>query len=279
MKRRHTVVGLCMACALLVSAFLAQSANAETKGTTVFTCKKQASAAFEFNDAHCKEAAVPKNTGEYAHVPVIENTTTKVTVTSEKTKNNTTEDTPSVLKATIAGTPFELVAKKVHGEGGFENKKEAVAPNVGEHYFHTGADPITLKYTEVSEKLLGCTVTGIPGGVGTIETKPLTVTSTGQGESVEIKPNEGTLFAEFTLSGAGCSVANTYKVIGRVTCTPSRATLNCVHNPITEQKNLRLQSALGPVAGYEGSVTVKGKDEAAGDKEFTPLSVTTAPTA
>jgi hypothetical protein len=278
MHRNRAIIVVCMACALLVSAFAAEGAAAETKGTTLFTCKRQANPAFNFLDAHCKERSAGGANGFYEHISVSENTTTKVTLTSEQTKNNTTEDTPAVLKATVAGSVIELVAKKIHGDGGLENKKEGGGdPNPGEHFIHTGADSITLKYTEVTEKLLGCTVTGLPGGAGTIETKPLTVTSTGQADSLKIQPKEGTIFAEFKLEG--CAVANTYKVVGSATCTPAGATLNCEHSAITAQKTLRLQSALGPVAGYEGSVTVKGKDETAGDKEFIPLSVTTVPTA
>lgn len=281
MRRSRYIVAFCMACALVVSAAAAQGAGAaETNGTTLFTCKKEAKAEFEFKDEHCVEPSSGNNTGFFRHIEVAENTTTKVTITSEKTRNNTSEDTPSVLKATVAGSALELIAKKVHGEGGLENKKEGVSdPNPGEHFIHTGKDPITLKYTEVTEPKLGCTVTGIPGGAGVIETKPLTVTSTGQKDSLKIQPNEGTIFAEFKLEGATCPIVNTYKVVGSVTCLPSGATLNCSHEEITMQNNLHLQSAVGPKAGYAGSVTVKGKDEAAGDKEFTPLSVTTKKTA
>jgi len=40
MASRKTIAGLCLLCALGLSAFAAQSASAAVAGTTAFTCKK-----------------------------------------------------------------------------------------------------------------------------------------------------------------------------------------------------------------------------------------------
>jgi hypothetical protein len=55
MNGRRAILDLCMLCALLVSAFAAQSASAA--GTTGFTCKAGAAEA-GFSDAHCLTPAV-----------------------------------------------------------------------------------------------------------------------------------------------------------------------------------------------------------------------------
>jgi hypothetical protein len=79
--RTRAIAGACLLCALLVSAFAAQSASAVTKGTTAFTCKETGTG--DFKDAHCKEGVSP-GTGSFKHVEVAKDTTTHITVTDEK---------------------------------------------------------------------------------------------------------------------------------------------------------------------------------------------------
>jgi hypothetical protein len=279
MNRGRAIAGLCMLCALLISAFAAQGASAATKGTTAFTCKEVAAGTGHFKKAHCKPEDA--GTGNFDHVAFAEKTTTDLSITSEKTNAETNATTPSTLKATVAGTAIELTTNTVHGEGGLENLKEGpTEPNPGEHYIH--AHKVTLTYTNVEEKKAGCEVftdkgpTEPVGEKGVIHTEPLTVTSTGQGDSLKITPETGTTFAVFWLKN--CVVEGTYKVVGSLTCKPDGATIKCDHTEVTTQGNLHLQSAVGPKAGYEGSLTISGKDTTPGDVNFTPLSVTTVET-
>jgi hypothetical protein len=267
MNGRRAIFGACALFALLISAFAAQGASAATKGTTVFTCTSTALVK-DFATEHCNPSDPPGTS--FGHVSVNENTTTHFTATNEKTNATTNGSTQSKLKATVAGSAIELVATGVHATGGLENKKEAS----GEHYVH--GHEIVIKYTGVTETLLGCGVVGIPGGANTIETKKLTATTAAKGDGIEFKPEEGSTFAEFQLTG--CVVANTYKVVGSIICTPSGATIGCEHNPVTAQKTLRLQSALGPVAGYDGKVTVTASHKEEGVGTTKPLSVTTVET-
>src|SRR5262245_46064859 len=53
--RKRSIIGICLCCALMVSAIAAQAASA-ANGTTAFTCKKvtKAVGTAGFSDAHCK---------------------------------------------------------------------------------------------------------------------------------------------------------------------------------------------------------------------------------
>lgn len=205
---------------------------------------------------------------QYEHVSFKPNTVTKITGSDLNTAG---EHTGAILKSTVAGSAIELVATEVSGSGTMSNKEEKNAK--GETEMIASGEG-SLKYSGVTEKLLGCKVTGIPGGAGVVETKPLLATTKEQGDGLRFTPKEGTLFAEFELTG--CIVGPiTIKVVGSVLGVPDGATTNTTHAKVTEEKSLRLQSAAGPVAGIAGTLTIIGKDETLGDTEYTPLSVTT----
>jgi len=273
MNGRRAIVGLCMFCALLLSAFAAQGASAASNGTTAFTCVSTPGSG-TFKAAHCK----PSDAGGtgFTHVEVAENTTTEVSITSEKTNAGTTAATPTIFKAVVGGVELKLESTEVHGTGTMENKKD---PTTGEHYIEGIAN---ITYTNVKDVgPSACEVytdvgVGEPDGEKGVVHAEVVMTTKGQGDSIKFTP-VGANFAQFNLRNCkNAGINNTYKVIGSATCKPDGATINCNHAELTTAKTLRLQSAVGPVAGYESSVTVSAR--AKGGGAFTPLSVTTKET-
>jgi hypothetical protein len=255
---------------MLVGAFAAQSASAATKGTTLFTCSSSA-AVKDFKSEHC----VPGESGSaFGHTAVAENTATPFTASNEKTDAETKGSTLWKLKTTVAGSATETVATGIHLTGTLENAKEAS----GEHKIV--GKGIVLKFTGVTENLLGCVVTGIPGGVGTIESTKLTATTAGQGDAIRLAPESGNLITEYSLTnggGGGCPWGEFIsKLVGSIVCKPNGATINCSHSEITAAKSLRCGSVTGPLVGLEGKMTVTGGME---KEKTTPLSVTTVETA
>ena len=252
---RKTVIGLTMLCALLVSAFAAQAASAES--TTAYTCSSAASTK-DFTEEHCKTKS--GGAGNFGHVAIEAGKTTEI-IGSDK--NLAGERTGAILKSTVAGSAIELVASEVNGTGTMSNSLS------GSEMVASGEGKIT--YSGVTEKLLGCKVTGLPGGVGTVQTKQLAASTQGLAKKLKFTPKEGTVFAEFELTE--CIVGPvTIKVIGSVIGNPEGATTTTVHNTVTTEKTLRLQSAAGPIAGIAGFLTISGRSGGAG--AYTPLSVT-----
>lgn len=271
MARSKTIVGICTLCALALGAFATQDAVA-SNGTTAFTCKEKAvKEGAGFSAAHCKPGDAVVSGASFEHAPVAENTKTEVQVTDLNTGG---EHTGAILKSTIASSAIELVAKEVAGTGTMENRKEPASgvPVPGEHFVIAET---SSKYTGVTENLLGCKVTGKPGGAGVLETKPLLTTTTGQGDRGKLTPKEGTVLVEFELTE--CAIGPiTLKVVGSISCVPDGPTINCVHNTVTSEKTLRLQSAVGPVAGISVGTTFKGR--ANSSEPYKPLSTTTVET-
>jgi hypothetical protein len=259
MNGRRAILGLCALLALALSAVAAQGAAAASKGTTGFTCVEKAGG---FTDAHCKSVG----SGNFSHVEIPENTPTEGIGTNETTNG---ERQIERLKATIAGSAIELTAKIVEAQAVAENKKD---PVTGEHYSEGEGKSV---FKEVTETKLGCEVVGLPGGKGVIETKQLTATTKGQGDAGKLSPKSGTVFAEFELKG--CVVAATYKVVGSLICPSNGVTGACNHAETTALKTLRLNSAVGPVVGVEGTGTAKARAVGSGGA-YTTLSVTTVET-
>ena len=265
MTGRRAISGLCMLSVLMISTIAVQGASAA--GTTLVTCEKVAPPAGEFADGHCK---VPSPGGEYKHITVgpdrtvgaIDNTTTG------------SERSNVVLKATVAGLGVQLEAKKVSATGTLENKEEGA-----EMWAQGETSAAGIVFEEVTANL-GCSVTGLPGGAGKVETAQVKASTKGQGDSLKFEPSSGTKFAEFELSGAGCpaAVKGKYPVFGSATCIPNGATCTFTHTEITTKKSLRLKNATeGPVAGIAGGITLKFKDP---DNEGTgewPVAMTTFP--
>jgi hypothetical protein len=269
MTGRRAIVGLCMLCALVFSAFAAQGASAA--GTTAVTCKNTGPGTGTFTKAHCK--AVDAGVGEYSHVTFNPNTPTDITGTNAKTNSTTTGPVVSELHSTVNGVKITLSATTVHGEGTMENKEEG-----GEMVAH-GTGVITYTGVTVTPPFEEtCEVVG--GKVVTNELTAKTVPKASETLPTGLKfsPKTGEVFAEFSIvakTGKECAISKSpYKVAGSVIGTIDGATTNFTAAGTTAQTTLRLESSIGPKAGLEGSLTISGKDTTAGDTEFTPLSVT-----
>ncbi|HUB99003.1 MAG TPA: hypothetical protein VMS11_04175 [Solirubrobacterales bacterium] len=291
---RRAVVGVCMLCALLVSAFAAQSASAVTKGTTAFTCAKVAQPGVKttkgFSDEHCTK---PTENNEkelekvkFEHVEIAQDVTTHAKLTNEKTANETTEAEPGLLKATVATIPIELKATGVASTSGgwLENKKVEVEKEKFEHYSFgegqinfTGVTVVTPKNCKVVSAL----------GEGVVETTQLVATTKGQGDFLKFEPKAGpaTAFAEFEIvKGPGaeeCAAAQKVKIVGSVKGVPNGATTTFTHEEVTTQGTLRFGSAAGPKAGLTGKATItagKGKDNVEKPEPTNPIAATTVET-
>lgn len=277
MTARRTIIGICMLCAMALSAVAAQSAAAVT-GTTAFTCKAVTPAAGTagFSKEHCRPSDAVSTNANFEHVAVAQDTTTEITGTAESTGG---ELENNILKATLSGVNVELKTNQVHVTGGYENKLD---PETKEHYIH--GHEITVTYTNVViNGALGnkCKVVTDKepgtGEDGVIHTRPLTATSTGQGDSILLEPeNAEKVFATFEIVKKGaepCAIEGTYPITGKVTGVPDGATLRFTHAKTTETLKLG-----GNKAGYEGSVTIKGKHPGIVGDTLKPLSVTTVET-
>lgn len=274
MNRRRAVLGLFVCCALLASAFAAQSVSAASNGTTLFTCK-ETGAGGSFTKAHCKTGDA--GSGNFSHVSVAENTPTEILLTNEKAANNTTDSAKAEFKTSLSGVEVFTTIPGFTATGTVENKKD---PTTGEHYFE-GEVNITL--TGVTDSGgYACDVwedpePGLTGEKGVIHLSAK-VSSKGQGDSLKFTPLVGSEFGHYEL--ASCSsggASSTYKVVGSFICKPDGATINCSHADITAQKTLRVQSAVGPVSGLQANLTLSGRAKG-GEGAFTPLSPTTVAT-
>jgi hypothetical protein len=275
MNGRRAIVGLCMLCALVVSAFAAQSASAtESKGTTAFTCKPviPAKETKGFSKAHCKPEDAVNTEAKFEHVEIPESTTTKITGNNKDTEGKAVHST---LVSTAFGATVELTAKTLTGEGWMTNAKD---PTTGEHYAHGEG---TITYTDVTVvKPANCVVdthdgTLTPGPSGIVHTEPLKATTKGQGDRLKFEPKEGTTFAKFWITGAGCPFNQTFTVTGSVNAPVDGATTNATEADTTSQNTLKLN---GAKAGISGTLTIEGKDEVAKDTTYEPLSATTVET-
>ncbi len=265
MTRRRTTVGLCLLCALALSAFAAQGAAA-SKGTTAFTCKKTEKGGAGFKAAHCKPGDAVGSSAAFEHVAVAEGTTTEISGTNKNTGSNTEQTTVVKMRNTQTGVDYEIQAGKVSGVGSVTNAKD---PETGEHYVH-GTFVVTFEEVVVT-KPSGCKVEG-----GSIVSKEMKATSKGQGDFLKFEPATGTALTSYNLTGCSSEGINgTQEVTGTIKCPLEGATVTCTHNSVTEQGTLKER---GFKTGIDGTMTLSAKDPAAGDKEFTPLSATTVET-
>jgi hypothetical protein len=275
MNGRRAIVGLCMLCALVFSAFAAQGAAAATKGTTAFTCIQDPFGTLI--GAHC----LTTGSGEkYSHVAIAENTTTELKGTNANTASGTTAAAPSILKVTIAGTPLELQATTVTGTGSATNKKAAS----GEHFVSGTGEIVYTGVTVLKPEGKGCDVyednAGVEGTKGTVKTVKLKATTEGQGDFLKFEPNEGTTFANFFITCTNPEVPEvlkgTWTVTGSLKCPVTGATTVCGHEEITTQNTLK---AKGSKAGLSGALTISGRDPLTDPAtQFRPLSNTTVET-
>jgi hypothetical protein len=274
MTGRRAIVGICMLCALIISAVAAQSAMA-VSGTTAFTCLDGKGV---LRGEHCLTTGTKPAT--FGHVAFAENTTTETELTNAETQNETKEASTQILKETIAGVPLELKATGVTGTGTLTNKKM----EDGEHYVEGTA---TIKYTGVTVAApagKGCKVftdtNKIKGAEGQIDAH-LEYTTTQQGDSIKFTPATGNTgagvpFAAFFIEGCSPAVPaieGTWEITGSATCKIDGATIKCDHTEITTQNTLK---GKGAKAGFEGAITVKGR--ANSSEAYKPLSMTTVVT-
>lgn len=240
MSGRRVIIGICMLCALLVSAFAAQTASAKT----AYTCVEQIEAKFDFGDKHCKATTVPPHSGQYAHVAI----TQKTKITGDNILTGT-ERQNTKLKSVQAGVTLELQSTVLEGTGEMENKEEG-----GEMVAH-GTGTIEYKNVTVTAPAgKGCVVKS-----GEVKTNKLTATTKGAGENgLKFTPAEGEVFAEFTVEG--CSIAalnHVYTAKGSVIGTIEGTTTKFTHEATTTQNTLSLS---GQKAGIDGSLTIHGEN-------------------
>jgi hypothetical protein len=249
MTARKAIFGLCAVCAMLFSAFAAQSAMAVSQ--TAVKCAAVGSGA-TFSDAHCKTAGTGSGFKHEAFTGKINATLTNVT-TGEARE-------PGFLESVVGGLNTILEAKKVEGTGTVENAEAS-----GEMYAEGLAE--TLTFSEVTVTNRACEIFGITPGtgvktLGTIKTQPIRGTTKGQAAGIiKFEPQTaGGKFAEFELTGASCPEAlkGLYPVFGTFLSQKTEgATTPVNHAAITTAKTLRLKNATtGPVAGLAGKVTI-----------------------
>jgi hypothetical protein len=196
---RKATVGLALLCALLFSAFAAQIASA-VKGTTAFTCDSGA-ATKDFADEHCDRHVGPPE-GAFGHTEIKEGTKTEVETTNGKTKNETKESAPVVLKGTAGGAATEIVCTTVKGTG--------ILTNVGGGVMQVEGEKLEAKYSSCTVQKPAKCVVKEP-----IELKNLTAISRislGASKNEmggEYKPEAGKPFTEISYEGAECGLKGT----------------------------------------------------------------------
>jgi hypothetical protein len=268
---RRAAVVLTLLCALFTCAFAAPNAQAVTKGTTAFTCKpepKPNEKTKGFEDEHCTKAVTGTKV-KWIHESIEQGKSTIFHATNEKTKSETKESTPSVLKSKIVGVEFEITCPKVTAHGKLTNELDPT----GEHWIH--GTEITIHYTE-------CTVPKPAGQECKVANKTIlfekvTATTTGQGDNIKFSPEAGTTFINFEFEGCKTKELNSEHLVqGSFRGQPNGATINFTHKTTTEEKTLTFG---GQAAGLEGSITLsqaEATEETA--KTGNPLSVTTVET-
>lgn len=228
---------------VLVAATTGQSANAA--GTTAYNCTKTGTptGANRFSDAHCKSVSNPS--GQYFHRAIEFGSLHSFEFTNTTTAG---ARAPLIIKATVAGTAVVIEAKRVSGSGTLQNQETI-------EMYAEGSLPFGLTLEEVTANN-SCGVSNTIGSVGKFDFQALRVTTKGQGDALKVEPQGGTKLAEFELFGKECILAGKYSLVGSFIVTPEGATANVTHTKVTEAKTLRVNSAAGPVAGVEGSLTM-----------------------
>lgn len=199
MTARRTVVGLTLLCALVFSAFAAQSASAA--GTTAFTCKPSAGGAFE--DNHCTKN-VGAGKGSFEHVTISEGTSTETI--AAPTGFFFLEGTLKSVKTKIKWGEFEIRGSTTNKIAG------GVHSNEGTKLKFVFGNPTV-------EEPTGCTVKG-----GSLKFEAVKFKTSATKMELEFEPEAGAVFGEITLEGAKCAASGTFKIEGKLTTEPSGAT-------------------------------------------------------
>ena len=254
MAKQRGAAALMLLCALLLSAFAAQSASA--KGTTAFECaikSVQGSAGFE--DSHCDDAT---NTGAlFEHKEIPPGTAVEVTYTNERTASSTTAAVPWENSFFVGLTPAQVICTGVTGIGKITNKVVAeVMQNTG-----TG---INLKFTGCTAvKPAKCTVKE------PIEIKNATSTTveklgTGKNEmGLELKPEAGKPLTTIVFQGAECGIKGVETQFeGPIVGTSPLGSTEAVTNSgatedFTKAMTKETLKASGKPAEIEGVITLR----------------------
>jgi hypothetical protein len=209
----RTTVGISLICALAFFALAAQSASAaEGTNTTAYECV-EGGGEKDFSDAHC-DNNVGAGKGKYGHVVLPLNTKVSISISNEKTKNETKEASNTVLKGTVFSVKTEIVCKTVSGSGSLTNEEPSSK-------VHRVKGTVEAKFSSCTapKPALGCKVK-----------EPIVVSSNVLGvEGLGASKNEmglefsptGEHFASVTLEG--CLIAGTFNTDGTAiaTGTPS----------------------------------------------------------
>jgi hypothetical protein len=279
-------MGLCLLCALGISAIAAQSASAVFTGTTAFTCAAVTPKAETkgFSDAHCKSAV--STNAAFEHVAIANDTTTELNVSNETTGG---ASAPFILISTVAGATLETEGAKVSGTGTIHNHLE------GEEHQATGT--ATIKFDEVKVKkpltaggVPKCVVktdnAGVPGAEGVIDWS-FTWTTKNQGDGLKLEPDKASPdepFASYwieqnpaTAEKCPAALVKKWEIIGSIKATSIEgATFGfTIADTQTTQGTLRVGSTEGPKAGLAGTITLSAR--ANSGEVYKPLSFTTTP--
>jgi hypothetical protein len=286
MNGRRSIIGLCLLCALGISAIAAQSASAVFTGTTAFTCAAVTPKAETkgFSDAHCKSAV--STNAAFEHVAIANDETTELNVSNETTGG---VKAPFILTATVAGATLELEGAKVSGTGTIHNHLE------GEEHQATGTATIKFEEVKVKKPLTAggvpkCVVktdnAGVPGAEGVVDAV-VNSTTKGQGDALLFEPDKPKAdepFSSFwieqnpaTAEKCPAALVKKWDIIGSIKATKIEgATFSfTIADTQTTQGTLRVGSTEGPKAGIEGTITLSAR--ANSGESYTPLSLTTTP--
>jgi hypothetical protein len=243
MSGRKAVIGLCVMCALLVSAVASQAASAAS--TTAFTCVEGTGGGL---NSTCETATG----GNFKHVAIPANTTTELSG-----KNNGV----TFLKGTTGGLELKLEAKKLSGTGTMTNSE------VSGEMLTSGTGVITYEEVAVVAPAgKGCEVEGKK-----VVTNSLKASTAGLTKELKFSPASGTVFAAFVVKG--CSVAafnREYKAEGTVNGKLKGSMTEFTHTATTASPSALTLN--GQKAGLEGVLELSAR--ANSSQAFSPLSVT-----
>jgi hypothetical protein len=213
------VIGLAVLCA---SAFGAISASSASAGGWFYTCVEHAPTQQGKDKYEDKDCKTPDNiSGEYGHVSYSEWTTWKIDPM-----------TNTVITGKLFGASVEIQATGVECvECKTENKE------VGGVKEATGTGKL---------ELTGVTAVGLPActvNSGKITTQNLKFTTTSE-TGLTLEPETGTLFAEFNITGASCTVAGSnIKITGKAFASASGAQFTINVTKASEELKLEGEKA------------------------------------
>jgi hypothetical protein len=238
MKTRKPALGVAVLCAIVLGAFAAATASANT----AFRCEEVFSGA-SFSDEHCQNAG---SGAGFAHMAFSPNTSVGIQATNGKTEEGTTSSSTAKLKGVAGGVEPEIQCSNVSSESGvMENKEE------GATMWAQGTGTLVYKGCGVTKPAgKGCVVNS-----GTVKTKTLAASTKGLTNQLKFEPAGGTEFASVTIESCSVSGLNkTFPVTGSLIADTSGATTSTTHAGITAQGNLKFA---GQKAGLEGAITLE----------------------